>query len=147
MKLIAEGKNYRAINIGSLNDLNDYTYLHSKLKTELLGKLFLGEFLGTTGMEISIRDLPPKSTIPFLHKHYEHEEVYIILKGKGMFQVDNDTFELSEGSVVRVDTDGNRTLGNTQDYTMIYMVIQARRNTLNGYDVNDGYRTNGEIMI
>ena len=147
MKTISEGKNHKAINIGRLDKLNDHTFIHPLFKTETKGRLFVGELLRTTGAEISFRDLPEKTTISFLHKHHEHEEIYIVLKGYGKFQVDEDVFDIEEGSVIRVDVDGNRTLSNTSNESMIYMVIQAQRNSLKGYDVSDGYRTEGEIKI
>lgn len=147
MKTVSEGKNHKAINIGGFSHLNDHTFVHPKFHTENEGRIFIGELLKTTGVEISFRELPAKTTIPFLHKHHEHEEIYIFLKGEGLFQVDDDVFDISEGSIVRVDVDGNRTLSNTATDPMVYMVIQAQRNSLRGYDVSDGYRAEGEIKL
>ena len=147
MKTISEGKNHKAINIGSFNHLNDHTFVHPKFHNENKGRIFIGELLGTTGAEISFRELSAKTTIPFLHKHYEHEEIYIVLKGNGKFQVDDVVFEISEGSLIRVNVDGDRTLSNTSEEPMIYMVVQAQQKSLKGYDVSDGYRTEGDIKL
>lgn len=147
MKTVSEGKNHKAMNIGRFDQLNDHTFVHPKFGNETRGRLFIGELLGTNGAEVSFRDLPGNTTIPFLHKHHEHEEIYIVLKGEGLFQVDDAVFEISEGSVVRVGVDGNRTLSNTSEESMIYMVVQATQNTLKAYNVLDGYRTEGKIKI
>ena len=48
----------------------------------------------------------------FLHTHKTHEELYIILKGEGEYQVDGTIFPLREGSVVRVAPNGKRALKN-----------------------------------
>ena len=147
VQTIAENKNCKAINLGPLNKISQYEFIHPKFNTTDKSRIFTGELLKTTGAEISFRELPPKTVIPFLHKHHKHEEIYIFLKGNGKFQVDNDVFNVSEGSMVKVNPDGDRTLSNNSDETMIYMVIQAHRGTLAGYNVSDGYRTDGKNKL
>lgn len=146
-RIIAENKNYKAIDIGSLNELSQHEFIHPEFKTVDKSRLFIGELLETTGSEISFRELPPNTVIPFLHKHNKHEEIYIILKGSGQFQVDSDIFKIQEGSVVKVSAAGNRTLSNDEDFPMIYMVVQSCSNTLKAYNVKDGCRVEGEIKI
>lgn len=147
IKVLSKGKNHKAIDIGSFEKLNDFEYIHEKLKHTLQGKLFVGEYLGSTGSEISFRDLPPNTTIPFLHKHHKHEEIYIVLKGYGKFQLDDTIFAIKEGSVIRVSPDGSRTLRNDSEESMIYMVIQSHADTLEGYTISDGYRVKGNIKL
>jgi len=89
--------------------------------------------------------LPPNTDIPFLHQHKTHEEVYIILKGTGQFQVDHNIFNIKEGSIIRVAPDGKRSCRNNSDNPMIYMCIQAQQNSLGDYVVFDGFRTRGEM--
>lgn len=147
IKQISEGENHTAVNIGDLSSLSDYEFKHPRLGTVLKSKLFLGEILKATGTELSFREVPPKTNIPFLHKHHKHEEIYIVLKGRGKYQIDDTIFDISEGSIVRVAPNGIRTLSNIGDEVMIYMVIQAHSNTITGRDVYDGYRVKGEIKI
>ncbi len=147
VKKISEGENHKAVDIGSLNDLSGHSFIHPKLGHTVKNKIFLGEHLKSTGSEISFMELPPKTTVSFLHKHRKHEEIYIFLKGYGQYQVDDDVFQIKEGSVVRVSPDGSRTLGNDSEESMIYMVVQSLANTLDGYDISDGYRIKGEIKI
>lgn len=85
LKVTSEGPNYSAIEIGKFDNLMDYLYLHPKLNQEVKGKIFVGEILKTTGAEVSFQILPPKTEIPFLHQHKNHEEIYIFIKGFGQF--------------------------------------------------------------
>jgi mannose-6-phosphate isomerase-like protein (cupin superfamily) len=146
IKTISEGTNYTAIDIGALDKLSDYSFIHPKLGHTVESKLFVGELLKSTGSEVSFMELPSKTIVSFLHKHKKHEEIYIFLKGTGHFQVD-DVFPIKEGSLVRVSPNGSRTLSNSSENSMIYMVIQTVADTLNSYNISDGYRLEGEIKI
>ena len=141
----SEGINYSAIDLGDFDNLMDYSFLHPRLKSEVKGKVFIGEILKSTGTEISFQILTPNTDIPFLHQHKNHEEVYIIIKGAGQFQVDGNIFNIKEGSIIRVAPDGKRSCRNNSDNPMIYMCIQSRQNSLDNYVVFDGFRTRGEI--
>lgn len=145
IKIISEGQNYSAIELGRLDMLTDYSYMHPKLKQLVKGKVFIGEKLKTTGVEISFQILPPETEIPFLHCHNKHEEVYIILKGAGQFQVDDDIFDVSEGSVIRISPAGKRTWRNNSENPMILIVIQSQDGTLDNHFIADGFRVAGEI--
>lgn len=147
IKQISSGKNFKAIDIGKLDELDQHEFVHPKLGTKDGSRLFVGEALGTKGSEISFRELAPGTTVPFLHKHYKHEEVYIFLKGCGQFQVDALVFDIKEGSIVKVDSGGSRSVRNNSDSPMIYMVLQATEGTLAEYNVLDGYRVEGEIKF
>lgn len=146
LKVVSEGINYSAIDVGKFNDLMDYSYLHHRLKMEVKGKVFVGEILKSTGVEISFQILPPHAGIPFLHKHKNHEEIYIFLKGSGHFQVDESVIDVEEGTIIRISPDGNRTWRNSSDKPMIFMVIQSQAGSLDNYYVFDGFRTDGEIL-
>jgi mannose-6-phosphate isomerase-like protein (cupin superfamily) len=143
--IISSGANFTAIGLGELDQLMDHSYIHPKLKQEVKGKVFIGEILKTTGVEISFQLLPPDTPIPFLHKHKAHEEVYIILKGFGQFQVDGQCFDVQEGSVIRIDPEGERTLRNNSNDPMVFMVIQSMAGSLDQHLIFDGYRVKGEI--
>jgi len=139
-KIISHGENHSAINLGQFDSLMEHSYLHPKLHKEIEGKVFAGEILGTTGAEISFQTLPPYEDISFKHQHHNNEEIYIFLKGSGQFQVDNDLFDVSEGSVIRVSPSGKRTYRNTSDKPLIFICIQAKANSLDGYFIEDGFR-------
>ena len=64
----------------------------------LKGKVFVGTEIGLTGSELSFQTLVPGQDSGFLHTHKTHEEVYIILRGKGEYQVDGQVFPVCEAA-------------------------------------------------
>lgn len=141
----SEGINHSAIDLGEFDNLMDYSYFHPKLKQEIKGKVFIGEALKTTGEEISFMLLPPGTEIPFFHKHRHHEEIYIVIKGTGQFQVDENIINIAEGSIIRVAPEGKRTLRNNSSNPMIYMCIQSTYCSLLNHGIADGYRVDDKI--
>lgn len=137
---LSENTNYSAINLGSLNNLMDYGLIHPKNKQLIEGKVFLKDATQATGTEVSFNMLPPQTEQPYFHIHRKNEETYIILKGSGFFQVDEDCFDIKEGSVIRVAPKGKRGIRNNSDETMIYLVIQSKENSLEEYTSDDGER-------
>lgn len=141
VELIAKGEGYTAVNIGSLELIGEYSLIHPKSKAEIFGKLFLKDVTDASGTEISFNTIPAKTEVPYFHRHTDNEETYIILKGAGDFQIDDDCFPVSEGSVIRVAPAPSRGLRNSSDEPMIYMVIQSKENSLGNYSTEDGKRT------
>lgn len=124
------GRNFTALELGPLAQLNQYKFKHPALRREADGKVFLNQLLGLTSSEISINKLKPRTSIPFYHKHRLNEEIYIFLKGEGEFQIDDKVLPIREGTVVRVAQDGERCWRNTSAREeLYYIVIQARANT------------------
>lgn len=137
---LSENSHYTAVNLGNLNELMDYTLVHPVSKRLLEGKVFLKDATKATGTEISFNSLPPETEQPYFHIHRKNEETYILLKGSGFFQVDDDCFRIEEGSIIRVAPAGNRGIRNSSGETMIYMVIQSREHSLEEYTTSDGER-------
>lgn len=117
------GKNYKVSSIGDI---------------QTLGRVTLKGELALTGSEISINELPPGVSVPFVHSHKRNEEVYIILKGKGEFYVDGDEFGVEEGSVLRVDPAGARCLRADGRTAIRYICIQTEANSLVQFTQDDG---------
>ena len=137
---LSENTNYSAVNLGTLNDLKDYSIIHPVSKKLIEGKVFLKDATKSTGTEISFNSLPPNSEQPYFHIHRKNEETYIVLKGFGFFQVDDDCFNIKENSIIRVAPKGKRGICNTSHEAMIYMVIQSKENSLEEYTTSDGER-------
>lgn len=102
------------------------------------GKAFLHDSLGLTSCEISINAVPGGWKAPFCHRHKQNEEIYIFLKGSGKMMVDGESFDVSEGSCVRVAPQGNRSLENTGDGELQFICVQAKENSLDQYALSDG---------
>ena len=112
-----------------------------KLPGQRFGKLFLKDVTEATGTEISFNTLPPHTEVPYFHRHTDNEETYIILKGSGDFQIEDDCFPVCEGSVIRVAPMLSRGMRNSSNEQMIYMVIQSKEHSLGNYSTEDGIRT------
>lgn len=132
IETIAEGINYDAVNIGSWDELIDYELPMGP--NVLHGKVFVGQAVGATGSELSFQMLVPGQDSGFLHTHKTHEELYIILKGEGEFQVDGQIFPVSEGSVIRVSPDGKRALKNSGKENLTMLCIQYKANAFGQAD-------------
>ena len=117
------GKNYKATSIGDI---------------QAKGRVTLHNELALTGSEVSINELPPGVSVPFLHSHKRNEEVYIVVKGKGRFQVDGHEFEVEEGSVIRVDPAGARCITANSQPPIRYICIQTEAKSLVQFTESDG---------
>ena len=92
------------------------------------GKVFLGGLVGLTGSEISFSILPPGKQLPFFHKHNVNEEVYLVIRGKGEYQVDDNVFPIEEGSIIRVGTGASRCYKNTGTEQLVVICVQTKEN-------------------
>lgn len=101
------------------------------------GKQFVKDVTGATSCEISFGTLPSGAEVPFFHSHKENEENYIILSGKGRFQVNDEAFDIAEGSVIRVATNCDRNIKCTSPEPMTYICIQAKEGSLGNYTMSD----------
>lgn len=129
---LAKGQNYTAVNIGKFDSLLDYSAGDTK------GKVFLKNQIDSSGAELSFQLLPAGTELPFFHTHKQNEEIYIVLKGKGQFQIDDEVFPVSEGSIIRIAPKGKRSLKSAKDSQMVYMVIQMKENSLEQWTMDDG---------
>ena len=116
-------KNYQATSVGDI---------------QTKGRVTLHNELALTGSEVSINELPPGVSVPFVHSHQRNEEVYIVVKGKGRFYVDGDEFEVAEGSVIRVDPAGQRCITADSQTPIRYVCIQTEAKSLVQFTETDG---------
>lgn len=132
-KILAHGDKYAHASIGSLHGFE--------------GKQFVKDATGATSCEISFGSLPCGEAVPFFHCHKANEENYIILSGAGRFQVDNEVFDIAEGSVIRVATNCDRNLKCTSAEPLTYICIQATEGSLGGYTMTDAEITECENLL
>ncbi len=144
IKTIASAANFSAISVGALNELGDYV-LELGPEVKIPGKVFGGAALGATGSEFSFQVFQPGTESGFLHTHKNHEELYFFLSGKGEFQVDGEVFPIAEGSVVRVDPAGKRSVRNNGTTPLVMLCVQYRGNTFTSEDAADGVILNEEV--
>jgi mannose-6-phosphate isomerase-like protein (cupin superfamily) len=134
------GENFSVANVGSFSELDEFTFEAANLPLKVQGKVFLKELLSLTSAEISFNSIPPGKSIPFYHKHRFNEEIYIFIRGAGEFQVDNVVFPVTEGTVVRVDCEGERCWRNTSDADLHCITIQARAGSFPNHTIQDGLK-------
>lgn len=101
------------------------------------GKVFLHDTLGLTGCEISINCVPKGFKLPFNHKHVQNEEIYIVIKGEGVFIIDNEKIAVKEGSVVKISPEAVRTLENTSENDFQFICVQTKTNSLEQFGLGD----------
>ena len=111
------------------------------------GKQFVKEATGATSCEISFGTMPTGQAVPFFHSHKANEENYIILSGAGKFQVDDEVFDISGGSVIRVSTACDRNLKCTSEQPMTYICIQAAEGSLGDYTASDADITDRRNLL
>ena len=144
IKTIASAANFSAISVGALNELGDYV-LELGPEVKIPGKVFGGAALGATDSEFSFQVFQPGTESGFLHTHKNHEELYFFLSGKGEFQVDGEVFPIAEGSVVRVNPAGRRSVRNNGTTPLVMLCVQYRGNTFTSEDAADGVILNEEV--
>ena len=123
IKILNTGKTWAHASVGTLKSFE--------------GKQFVKEATGADSCEISFGSLPSGAAVPFFHSHKANEENYIILSGAGKFQVNDDVFDIAEGSVVRVSPGCFRNLKCTSAEPMTYICIQAKSGSLEKYTAED----------
>lgn len=132
--MITHGTNYSIEQLGSFENLleKDFMGFH--------GKYFIGANLGLTGCEVSLNRLPAGKGMPFVHSHKKNEELYIVLRGKGVFYLDGEEIPISEGSLVRVAPAGERAWQAGEE-DLYFICIQAEAGSLTQATLEDGIRT------
>jgi len=133
IKVLNKGDKFAHTSVGSLNRFE--------------GKQFVKDATGATSCEISFGTLPTGASVPFFHSHKTNEENYVILSGKGRFQVDDEAFDISEGSVIRVATNCDRNIKCTSEVPMTYICIQAKEGSLDNYTMTDAEITERENLL
>lgn len=133
IKTLQKGEKFAHASVGTLHGFE--------------GKQFVKDATGATSCEISFGTLTTGQAVPFFHSHKENEENYIILSGAGRFQVNDDVFDIAEGSVIRVATNSDRNIKCTSDEPMTYICIQAKEGSLGGYTMTDAEITEHKALL
>jgi mannose-6-phosphate isomerase-like protein (cupin superfamily) len=70
----------------------------------------------------------------FMHYHNEQDELYFVHRGRAVFEVDGDQFELGPGGVVHVESTTPRKVTNATDEELVMFVVGGK----DGYVGRDG---------
>lgn len=134
-------------NIKTMNKGEKYAHATIGCIKSFEGKQFVKEVTEATSCEVSFGSLPTGASVPFFHSHKTNEENYIILSGAGKFQVNDEVFEIGEGSIIRVSPRCDRNLKCTSAEPMIYICIQAKDESLEDYTMTDAEITERESLL
>ena len=134
---LRQSSHFTAADFGSPAQWAEFILEHPK-RGKMPGKVFLGQTLQLTGMEVSLGSLEPGASAPFMHAHKQNEELYLFLSGIGEMQVDETLIPLRAGSAVRVAPAGVRAWHATGHEPLTFIVIQAKAESLEQATANDG---------
>lgn len=127
--MVMKGTNFTLENFGPMDSWKNLTMVHP-VRGEISGKNFLRSTLGLTGMEFSLNSIEEGASLPYFHSHIQNEELYVVLSGNGEAIIDDAKFPIVPGSAFRVAPKGERTLHSVDGGPLIYVVVQAKENTL-----------------
>src|SRR3974377_59786 len=97
---VARGTNFTCFHAGPKEGWTQYHLEPPEVPLPARGKLFLRNLLGSAGLEMSMNVVPPGKGMPFLHKHQQNEEVYVVIGGRGQFLVAGEWIDIEDGSVL-----------------------------------------------
>jgi uncharacterized cupin superfamily protein len=140
---MVRGTNFTGVHAGPKEAWTQFRLEPPEVPTAISGKLFLGNLLGSEGLELSLNVVPPGKGMPFLHKHQQNDEVYIVIGGLGQFLVDGECVDVEEGSVLRLGPAAARTWRNHSDRPLNFLCIQYRADSVIKGGTRDGQRVEG----
>lgn len=113
--------------------MSNYTLAHCSFgnRTELHTLLHL------TGAEVSLNTLPAGTSVPFVHRHKENEEIYIVTEGSGYLQIDGEELPLHAGDCFRIDPAGERRLLASETEAISFICVQVKAGSLGGFTMED----------
>ena len=147
IKNVEKGENFTTVNVGKLNEIKEYELAMGNFS--IPGKMFAGHALQATGAELSFQSLAAGQDYGTRHTHKTHEELYFILKGEGIFDVDGKRFPVSEGSIVRIAPNGKRAFKNTGSSEMLVLCVQYKANSFSDVDepLKDGIMLEANVKL
>ena len=136
--------NFTCVHAGPKEGWTDFRLEPPDVPTPTRGKLFLRNLLGSAGLEMSLNVVPPGQGMPFLHKHRQNEEVYVVVGGRGQFLVDGECIAVAEGSVLRLSPAAARAWRNDSDAPLYFLCLQYRANSVIEAGGADGQKVEGK---
>ena len=110
---------------------------YTKVQAKNEGRVELHDALHLTGAEVSVNVLPAGASVPFVHAHKQNEEIYAILEGEGVAEIDGERVPLHAGDWLRVAPAAKRRFFASESSEIKYICIQVKENSLENYTAND----------
>jgi len=138
------GRNFTCVHAGPMEGWAQFHLEPPNAPVSMQGKLFLRNLLGSAGLEMSLNVVLPGQGMPFLHKHRQNEEVYVVVGGRGQFLVDGECIDVAEGSVLRLSPAAARAWRNDGDAPLYFLCLQYRANSVIEGGGADGQKVEGK---
>jgi mannose-6-phosphate isomerase-like protein (cupin superfamily) len=139
------GTNFTCFHAGPMGGWGQFRLGPPDVPAPTKGKLFLRGLLGSAGLEMSLNVVPPGKGIPFLHRHQENDEVYVVVGGRGQFLVDGECLDVAEGSVLRLGPAAARAWRNNSDAPLYFLCLQYRADSVIQGNTLDGRLVEGQL--
>ena len=139
-----QGTHFTCYHAGPMEGWAHYRLEPPNAPVPMQGKLFLRNLLGSAGLEMSLNVVPPGKAIPFLHRHQENDEVYVVVGGRGQFLVDGECIDVREGSVLRLGPAAARAWRSNSDGPLYFLCLQYRADSVVEGGTADGQRAEGQ---
>jgi mannose-6-phosphate isomerase-like protein (cupin superfamily) len=139
-----KGSHFTCFHAGPKEEWAQYRLEPPDVPLPARGKLFLRSLLASAGLEMSLNVVPPGKAIPFLHRHRENDEVYIVVGGRGQFLVDGEGIDVQEGSVLRLAPAAARAWRNNSDVPLYFLCLQYRAGSVIEGGTADGQKVEGK---
>jgi mannose-6-phosphate isomerase-like protein (cupin superfamily) len=138
------GTNFTCFHAGPMDGWAQFRLEPPAVPLPTQGKLFLHNLLGSAGLEMSLNAVPPGKAIPFLHRHWQNDEVYVVVGGRGQFLVDGECIDVQEGSVLRLGPAATRAWRNNSDAPLCLLCLQYRADSVVQGGTADGQKVEGK---
>ncbi len=110
---------------------------YNKVAKQDGARVELHDALRLTGAEISINTLPAGASVPFVHAHKQNEEIYGILEGEGVAEIDGERVPLKAGDWLRISPVAKRRFFASEAHAIQYICIQVKEHSLGAYTAAD----------
>jgi mannose-6-phosphate isomerase-like protein (cupin superfamily) len=140
------GANFTGFHAGPMEEWTRFRLGPPDVPRPVSGKLFLRGLLGSAGLEISLNVVSPGEGMPFLHRHRQNDEVYVVVGGRGQFLVDGTCIDVAEGTVLRLSPSAARAWRNNSDLPLYFLCIQYRADGVIKGGTHDGQRVEGKLV-
>jgi mannose-6-phosphate isomerase-like protein (cupin superfamily) len=141
---IVRGSNFTCVHAGPREAWTEFRLDPPVVPLPTRGKLFLRDLLGSAGLEMSLNVVPPGKAIPFLHRHQENDEIYIVVGGRGQFLVDGACIDVAEGSCLRLSPSAARAWRNHSEVPLYFLCLQYRADSEVQGGTLDGRKVEGK---
>jgi mannose-6-phosphate isomerase-like protein (cupin superfamily) len=138
------GANFTCFHAGPMAGWTQFRLEPPAVPMPAKGKLFLRDLLGSAGLEMSLNVVPPGKGVPFLHRHRNNDEVYVVISGRGQFLVDSECIDGAEGSVLRLGPPAARAWRNNSDAPLYFLCLQYHADSVIDGGTSDGQKVEGQ---